>query len=90
MPLFEYRCPNGHIHNRLRKIDERSDPARCLQCDAMTEPIISAPHVPPDGVYSYAPNIGDPNAHDRRNEIIKERNAAKREGRKPKLGDNAV
>jgi putative FmdB family regulatory protein len=58
MPLYEYKCADGHTHQRLRKMAERDEPCTCLECDLPAEPIISAPHVPPDGVYSYAPNIG--------------------------------
>jgi len=34
-------------------------------------PIIAAAHVEPDGVHSYAPNIGDPNRFERQQEAIR-------------------
>ena len=85
MPLYEYKCPNGHIHDRLRKIDERDHPARCLQCDTPAQPIISAPHVMPDGTYSYAPNVGSMDDFDRKRAKIEKMNEAKKDGKKPKL-----
>jgi hypothetical protein len=35
------------------------------------------PHVPVDGIYSYAPNIGTAAEHERKNEVIR----ARQEGR---------
>lgn len=34
--------------------------------------VISRPHVSPDGVYSYAPNLGDPERFERQRAAIKE------------------
>ena len=87
MPLYEYKCTNGHVHQRLRRMDERDNPARCIQCDADATPIISAPHVPPDGVYSYCPNVGSMDTFDRKRAKIEKMNEAKRDGKKPKLID---
>lgn len=34
MPLYTYKCPNGHETEELRKIDERDLPAVC-ECGCM-------------------------------------------------------
>ena len=86
-PLYEYKCPNGHTHQRLRKMDERDNPAPCLQCDSDAEPIISAPHLQPDGVYSYCPNVGSADTFERKRAKIEKMNEAKKDGKKPKLID---
>ena len=80
MPIYVYRCANGHNTERLRKVSERADSFDCLQCGEPTEPIVTAPHVLPDGVYSYAPNIGNMTKHARRQEQIAKRNEARKHG----------
>jgi len=90
VPIFEYRCSQGHDKTQLRKYEDRDKPCLCEICDSSMLRIMSAPHVAPDGTYSYAPNIGRADAFDRKKTIIEERETAKREGRKPKLGDSAV
>jgi len=87
MPIYQYRCKNGHTHDRLRKMDERDNPAQCLQCDADATPIISAPHVPPDGVYSYCPNVGSADTFERKRAKIEKMNEAKKDGKRPQLID---
>jgi putative FmdB family regulatory protein len=72
-PIYEYRCPCGHVVERLRPMSDRHLPELCPQCAGAALLIISATHAPPDGVYSYAPNIGSPDAHDRKQEIIRAR-----------------
>jgi len=32
MPLYLYRCPDGHSTEDLRKVDERHDPRPCGLC----------------------------------------------------------
>lgn len=71
MPLYEYECANHHRTERVRKIAERHDPLACACGEAMTL-TISRPHVEPDGVYSYAPNIGDPDRFERQRHAIRE------------------
>lgn len=72
MPIFEYDCPQRHRVERIRKYAARDEPVTCPQCAApMTRVEISRTHCPPDGVYSYMPNIGDPNAFERRREALK-------------------
>ncbi len=82
MPLYEYQCtaePHTPV-TMLRKHKERGDPIACPECGAPMEPIFSAHHAQPDGIYSYCPNIGDPNKHARRNEQIAKREEAAKHG----------
>lgn len=84
-PIYEYRCPHGHTTQRLRKYEKRDEPVACAgcivasgECGVPMGRIFSAHHAPPDGIYSYCPNIGDPEKHARRDEqIAKRREAAK-------------
>lgn len=60
MPIYEYRCPDGHIHERIRRHLERQNPSPCPTCHADTTVLFSAHHKQPDGLYSYDPPLGDP------------------------------
>jgi hypothetical protein len=72
MPFYEYTCPDGHRTGPLmRRISARHDPLSCEKCRKPAELSMSIPHCPPDGVYSYAPNLGDANAFERRIENLK-------------------
>ena len=74
MPIYEYACPQGHRIERFRKVGARHQkPAGspCLVCGGTLRLAISTPHIVPDGVYSYAPNIGSADAFERRREAIK-------------------
>lgn len=73
MPIYEYKCPDCcEVHSRLRPMKRRKAPVVCPGCGGLhAQLIISRAHVPPDGVYSYAPNVGDPKAFERRAENIK-------------------
>ena len=85
MPLYEYRCPKGHVHERLRKYSERDEPCICVECDEEAKPILSIPHVEPDGVYSHTPNIGSADAFDRKQAKLARDCEARKDGLKPKL-----
>jgi hypothetical protein len=61
-----------HIEERWRKMDERHDPVTCKVCGKPMTLIISKTHCPPSGVYSYEPNIGNPEAFERRRQAIKD------------------
>ena len=41
MPIYLYRCLNGHEFDRLGKFDE--PPPRCPACDAVTVRAMTAP-----------------------------------------------
>lgn len=71
MPIYEYRCGEGHLHEDIRAYEYRDKRARCPRCKRIAKRIPSAPHVEPDGVHSYAPNIGSPERFERQQEAIK-------------------
>jgi hypothetical protein len=73
MPLFEFCCPTCAAHvETIRPIDRRDAPMACSCGAAMARVEIAASHVPPDGVYSYAPNIGDPERFERQRQAIRD------------------
>jgi len=45
MPLYQYKCSEGHITDELRGIDKRNDPTTCKVCGEEAKRIISAPMV---------------------------------------------
>ena len=65
MPIYEYQCPEGHVSERIRKHKD-CDLSVVCHCGKDTNRIVSRPHCVPDGVYSYAENIGSARAHERR------------------------
>ena len=69
--IYEYKCPNSHGAEKLRKIANRNDPLSCPECGEPMFLIISRTHRQPDGIYSFAPNVGSPDAFDRRWENMK-------------------
>ena len=71
MPIYEYACPAGHRAERLRPYKQRNNGVWCGACGVRMKRVPSLPHCMPDGMYSYAPNIGDPKAFERRREAIK-------------------
>lgn len=73
MPIYEYTCNQGHRCDRLRKYHQRNNGVWCGECGRRMKRVPSLPHCAPDGVYSYAPNIGSPEAFERRQEAIKAR-----------------
>ena len=83
-PIFEYRCGNGHLHEDIRAFAYRDKRTRCPRCKRLCKRIPSLPHVEPDGVHSYAPNIGSPDRFERQQQAIRE---AKDEGRATKAID---
>lgn len=72
MPLYDYRCPEGHVTTELRGFDQRDTPVVC-KCGQPTERLFPRTHRLPDGMYSYAPNLGDPEKFERRHEAAKRR-----------------
>lgn len=70
MPIFDYRCPNGHTRERLVSFEQRDVPVAC-HCGATLERQPHTPHCLPDGMYSYAPNQGSEAAFSRRLDAIK-------------------
>lgn len=43
MPLYLYRCNNGHVHEELRKESAREHLGGCHVCGWASRPIISTP-----------------------------------------------
>lgn len=70
MPLFDYRCSDGHTKERLVAWTARDTPTLC-HCGKLLERQMHVTHAVPDGVYSYAPNIGSEAAFSRRLDAIK-------------------
>ena len=77
MPLYDFRCPSGHVTEHLLR--EIADVMPCLVCGKAADRMPPLPHVPPDGEYSYEPNLGDPKDFERKYELAKE-NTAKWKG----------
>jgi hypothetical protein len=72
MALYEYACTNGHKVERLvMRFEDADRPRRCTTCQKPLTRLVSVPHSPPDGVYSYAPNVGDADRFERQREAIK-------------------
>lgn len=71
MPFYEYQCGEGHISERFAVYARRPKTVTCDRCGSRARPIISAPHVEPDGVHSYMPNLGDPARFERQQEAIR-------------------
>lgn len=71
MPLYEYHCINGHRREEIRRAEE-SEAITVCECGALMTRDFPLPHCPPDGVYSYAPNIGDPAAFERRQQAMRD------------------
>lgn len=70
-PIYEYECANAHVHEVIRSYDRRDEAWGCLDCGEPMSRVWSTAHVPPDGVYSYAPNLGDPERFERQRAAIK-------------------
>lgn len=56
----------------------------CPDCGAPTEYILSAHHAPPDGIYSYAPNIGTADNYERKAELHRQQQEERAEKRELK------
>ena len=71
MPVYMYSCGDGHRTERLRSIANRNEPVPCA-CGQNATLVIVGSHVPPDGVYSYAPNIGDAERFEMQRQAMKD------------------
>lgn len=72
MPIYEYECSSGHISERVRKHAERMLPVVCHCGKGCRFVEISQPHCLPDGMYSYAPNVGSERAFERRQQALRD------------------
>ncbi len=71
MPLYSYSCDKGHSTEALRPMAARHDPLDCTECKGAMSLRIALTHRSPDGIYSYAPNIGNADTFDRKWEASK-------------------
>lgn len=71
MPRYNYQCPRGHDTEVWRKMGNRRRAVACETCGKPARLVLSRTHCPPDGVYSYAPNVGDPARFERQLHAIK-------------------
>lgn len=85
MPLYDFKCANGHTTELVVSYEKRDDPAFCSLCGDASTRQFPLPHVPPDGVYSYAPNVGCPERFERQRHAIK--NGIKTLDRTPPKGN---
>jgi hypothetical protein len=83
-PIYSYLCPYGHRHETLRKYEHRFDADPCPKCGAPTDYVISAPHVEPDGVHSYCPNLGSADNYERKAELHRVQQEERAERRETK------
>lgn len=51
---------------------QRNRKVTCPQCGVLMGRVLSRPHIVPDGVYSYAPNVGDPARFERQRQAMKD------------------
>ena len=49
MPLYEYKCEEGHRSEILRKFEQRHDPTACPTCGHSTHIQVSSPAFTPSG-----------------------------------------
>lgn len=73
MAIYEYLCPEGHRRERVRRFVAKDAPCDCLECPLpMTRVEVSLPHCLPDGMYSYAPNLGSEKDFARRIDAVRD------------------
>ena len=72
MPRYDWVCPAGHVTEVFRSIARRNEPLTCSTCGAEMMRTVSAPHVEPDGMYSYAENLGNADQFERRLQAMKD------------------
>lgn len=68
MPLYDYKCSNGHVVEKLRPFVQCDAQTTCAECAEPMARQVARPHCVPDGMYSYAPNLGDPVKFEKRME----------------------
>lgn len=85
MPIYEWACDDGHVHEGFAKASNMNDPRACETCGGETKRLFPKTHSPPSGVYSYAPNIGDPGVFEQRREAIKRMKESGRREAIPKI-----
>lgn len=71
MPIYDYVDDEGHTVEHIRSYGRRDEPTVCYCGRTMRRLEISPTHCPPDGVYSYAPNVGSADRFERQRAAIK-------------------
>lgn len=69
MPIYDFACPNGHTFERIVRY-EKADEQFC-HCGEPMQRLLHKPHCVPDGMYSYAPNLGSATAFEKRRIAMK-------------------
>lgn len=46
MPLYEYRCPKGHLSDHSMSIADYESLVQCPDCPAFADRVFSAPEIP--------------------------------------------
>ena len=88
-PIYEYRCQEClEEAEQLRKYEQRDEPMECDSCGGSMLRFLSAPHIGPDGMYSYAPNIGTPDAFERKQTKMEKTAEHKKDTGRTKLFDS--
>jgi putative FmdB family regulatory protein len=90
MPIYEYQCPQGHITERVRPIDETVRPQMCAHegCGHPAIRILSVANVNVDAVIkpgdiSYTPRMTDYLGHRRWRRKQDEKLEAERKAKNP-------
>jgi len=60
MPVYEYKCEEGHVSTRLRSVENRAETTTCKKCDKPASFIVSTPNIALDGT-----DPGFPGAYDK-------------------------
>ncbi len=101
MPIYEYRCRDGHTTDLYRSVEARHDAAECAKCGKPAEKIISrVGHAVPD-IAGYRSTItgewigsrSTHRAHLRQHECIEignERMPAKKPAKLPNLREDII
>lgn len=57
MPLYEYRCPDGHITSDIRRICVRDEPCTCSTCGEAAKliPSVARTYMKADGFQTSMP-----------------------------------
>lgn len=77
MPRYNWKCDDGHLSEGISTYEKRDEPRDCPVCGKEATRQFPLTHSPPSGVYSYAPNVGDPDVFEQKLEVAR---AARRDG----------
>lgn len=46
MPVYEFRCPDGHTREEVLPVDKRDDPMPCVECNDKDGRLVEMKRVP--------------------------------------------